>query len=75
MMTNIQVENPREISAKVMADSIQAIAEAMKRINQTRLTRRALVVLIHDQSGVGKKDIELVLNNLDQLGKTWLKNA
>jgi hypothetical protein len=67
------VENPSEVPVKVIAESIVDIAGAMRRINETRLTREAIVALIHDRSRVQKGIIHLVLNNLDQLEENWLK--
>lgn len=51
----------------------ERIADGMKAINSTRLTRKALVALIHDQSKVSKNTIEIVLNNLQDLEHDWLK--
>lgn len=65
-------ENP--VPAEVIADAIVEISKAMKALNSTRLTRRALITLIHDYSKIAKRDIEIVLNNLDSLEETWLKH-
>lgn len=56
-----------------LAKAIQDIAIAARKISATRLTRRALVTLIQAESKVPKRDIELVLNNLEQMDRTWLK--
>lgn len=69
----VQRENEEPIAAEIIANSIVAISDAMRRIESTRLTRTALVTLIHANSKVPKRDIELVLNNLDDLEHTWLK--
>jgi hypothetical protein len=61
------------VPAEVIATSIEQIAAAMRQINSTRLTRKALVALIHDQSKLPKRDIELVLTNLEGLERDWLK--
>lgn len=70
----VQRENEEPIVAEVIADSIVAISDAMRRIENTRLTRAALITLIHANSKVPKRDIELVLNNLSELEATWLKS-
>lgn len=71
----VQPANPEEqVPVEIIATSIQKIADAMAEINKTRLTRKALVALIHDYSKVSKRTIELVLNNMDQLAKIWLKD-
>lgn len=63
--------NPEPV--EVIAASVLAIADGMKKVNATRLTREALVTLIHDHSKVSKGTIRIVLNNLDSLARTWLK--
>lgn len=68
-----QKEGAEEVPAEVIAQSIVEIAQAFKRIEGSRLTRRAIVTLIQAQSKVGKTEIELVLNNLLELERLWLK--
>jgi hypothetical protein len=58
---------------EIIAAEISKIAAAMQALDKARLTRRALVLLINDHSGVNKRDIELVLNNLIGLQAIWLK--
>lgn len=62
-----------EMPVEVLAEEIAKISAAMKRMNETRLTRDAIVALIHDNSRVSKSIIKIVLNNLDSLEATWLK--
>ena len=62
-----------EIPTADIVAAIQEIAEAMNVINNTRLTRKAIVALIHDQSKVSKSTINIVLNNLTDLERDWLK--
>lgn len=62
-----------EIPAEVIAQAIVDIAAGMKKLNGTRLTRKAIVTLLHASSGVNKGTIEIVLNNLELLERTWLK--
>lgn len=61
------------VAVEVIEQSILDIAEGMRKINNTRLTRRALVYLIHMNSKVAIGTIEIVLNNLDALEQTYLK--
>lgn len=68
------VKNPEdEIPVEVLERSIVEIAEGMRRINATRLNRRALVALIQDSSGLPKTKIEIVLNTLGDLESIYLK--
>lgn len=63
-----------EVPAEVIAQSIEAIAAGMKKLNTTRLTRRALVILLAEQSHVNRGEVIKVLDALDALEKTWLKS-
>lgn len=69
----VQRTGGEEVPAEVIAQSIADIAAAMKILSSTRLKRDAIVTLIHARSKVGKRDIELVLNNLEYLEAVWLK--
>lgn len=66
---NQDAEEP--IAAEILAQAIIDISTAMARMNRSGLKRRAIVALIHDQSKVTKKNIEIVLSNLDALRKDW----
>jgi hypothetical protein len=59
------------VAAEVLATAIIDISDAMKKVNASGLKRRAIVALIHDQSKIGKREIEIVLNNLDCLRADW----
>ena len=63
----------QQIPAELIANAIIEIQKSMNEINKTRLSRKAIVTLIHAHSSVPKKQIELVLNNLDSLAHIWLK--
>lgn len=65
------VEKP--IAAEVIAQSIVDIAQGMKKLSGTRLTRKAIVALIHEHSKIARSTIEVILNNLESLETTWLK--
>lgn len=69
----IQKENEPEVPAEIIAQSIVEISKAMKVISQTRLSREAIIALIHDHSKVSKGVIKIVLNNLEHLENFWLK--
>lgn len=61
------------IAAEIIASSIVEIGEGMRRLNSSRLNRRAIVTLIKDYSGLPKTEIERVLTALDSLETTYLK--
>lgn len=58
---------------EVIAKAIIETAAAMRRIEASSLKRDTIVTLIHAHSKVGKRDIEIVLQNLTMLDTLWLK--
>lgn len=67
----VQDPSADPIGAEIIARSIIEIDNAMKQVMKSGLKRSAIVALIHDRSGIGKRDIEIVLNNLECLRKDW----
>ena len=67
-------ENEEEpMPVEIIEQAIIDIAAGMRKLNSTRLTRKAIVTLLHASSGVPKGTIEIVLNNLELIEHTWLK--
>jgi hypothetical protein len=60
-------------ATELIAQAIIDIAEGMRRLESSRLSRKALLVLISHQSKVPQRDINIVLNNLLDLERDWLK--
>jgi len=71
MKITVKQKNEAPVAAEVLATAIIDISDAMKKLNASGLKRRALVALIHDQSKIGKREIEIVLNNLESLRQDW----
>lgn len=71
----VKLDEKEPEPVEVMARAIIQISEAMAKISKTRLTRRALVVLIQANSGLNQGTINIVLDNLADLEKNWLKPA
>jgi len=70
----VQKDPANPVAANVIADSIVEIAKAMKTLNDSRLKRRAIIILLHNSTGgIPRRDIESVLDSLAQLEKEWLK--
>lgn len=65
----------KEVPVEVLATSIVAIAEGFKKLRAGRLNDKALVLLLAQASGVGKREVENVVWALDNLGETYLKKA
>ncbi len=68
-------ENPEPV--ELIASSIIGVAEAFEKINNSRLSRRAVILLLHDLIGptkINKKQIELILDNAPLLKKYYIKD-
>lgn len=63
----------KEIPVEILAKSISDIAKGMKQISESRLSKRALMLLIRDSSNVSLGEIERVLKSLDSLERVYLK--
>lgn len=74
----VQVVQPDEpIPTEILAASIVRVSEAAKKLLDGGLTKRALIVLIKDyvgqQSGIGTRDIEAILDALPRLKGYYVK--
>jgi hypothetical protein len=71
--TKIEVKQDPEapIAAEVIAKAIIDIDASAKAILTAGLKYETIVTLIHDHSGLSKRDIRLVLNNLTAMRQTW----
>ena len=69
------IQDPeKEVPAEVLAQAIVDISAAMKKIANSRLKRRAIVVLVKDNtSGVSIGAIQAVMDSLENLEQTYLK--
>jgi len=65
--------NSKPITKEVLATSIVAISNAVKKLYDSGLNRRAVVALIVDDTKLGKGTIETVLDSLLDLRKTYTK--
>lgn len=61
------------IPVEILAQSIKDISEGFKRMDASRLSRKALVLLISEHSGVGRNQVTYVLNTLAELERIYLK--
>ena len=71
----VPAEGDDPLPVEVIEQAIVDIAEGMKKLTSTRLTRKAIVTLLHAQcgQGIGKGTIEIVLSNLETMEHHWLK--
>jgi hypothetical protein len=59
-------------AAEEMVDSISAIAKGMKALFATRLSRRAIEILVATHSRVARDSVKDVLDSLEQFEEIWL---
>ncbi len=59
--TKVVQDPDKPVAVEIIAQSIVDISKAMKQIGNSRLEERAVVLLIHDLSGVSMGDIKKVL--------------
>lgn len=60
-------------TADELADAIDRIDAGIGALRATRLTQRAIVLLIKDRTGLPLREIEFVINALGQLKSAYLK--
>jgi len=64
-------KNP--LTKEVLATAIVQISDSVKRLYDSGLNRHAVVALVADDTRLGKKTIETVLDSLLDLRKTYTK--
>lgn len=71
MADNIKVKksDPPE-TREILAEAIVRLGEAVKKLNDNGLNQRAIILLLHDATHVGKTDIKEILGAIPRL-KAW----
>lgn len=65
-------ENPEPI--EIIAQAVIDVSDAFKKIENSRLSRRAIVLLIKDRcNGIGITEIETILNVVPKLKDYYIK--
>lgn len=59
------------IAIEILAKAIVDVSAAAKKMMKSGLTEEAIVLLIHDESGVGKPDIRRVLRSIPELAAKY----
>lgn len=49
-------------STEILAEAIVRIGDGMKKLTESGLNEKAIVVLLHDATGLSKRDIKTVLD-------------
>lgn len=69
----VRQDPEKPVERNILAQAIVDISRAAKRLADGGLNRDAVIVLLHDRSGIGKRDIGLVLAHLTQLEKEFCR--
>lgn len=70
----VSVDNDTEDPLKVIVSSLHKVAEGFDAINESGLSRRAVVLLLHDATRVGRKQIESILDAAPLLVERYTEN-
>jgi hypothetical protein len=71
MVKVIQTDPP--VEKEVLADAIVRVSEGVAALNKSGLNQRAVVVLLHDYTGLPMTAIRRVLNALPELKGMYCK--
>lgn len=64
-----------EIPFKILAQDIRKLSDSFVKMEQSGLTTRAMILLIHDASGVGKPAIKAALEGMERLKYLYLRKT
>lgn len=67
----IDQDEDRPIEKHVLAKAIVEMSASMKRLLASGINRKAIIVLLNDQTSLGKGTIAMVLDGLEQLAKEY----
>lgn len=67
------MSQPIKIHVESIADEVEILANAMKQLNNSRLSDRMILLLLKDATGLRMGDIKKVLKALPNLSKWYLK--
>lgn len=60
-------------TTEILAEAIVRLGEAVKKLDGSGLNRKAIVLLLHDATKVGKRDIEEILDAIPRLRGWYCK--
>ena len=72
--SHVSVDNDTEDPLHVIVSSLHRVSDGFDHINESGLSRRAVVLLLHDATRVGKKDIEAILDAAPLLVERYTEN-
>jgi len=67
----VKQDEQEPIAAEIIAKALIEISEATKKMLRAGLKYETIVTLVAAHSGVAKKDVRLVINNLEDMKEIW----
>lgn len=67
------IQSEKEVPLEILATSIQKISKSMDEIKKSRLTDRAIMVLMKDLTKLSERDIRRVMDSLLDLERVFIK--
>ena len=71
--SKIEIPPDENIPTEILAEEIVRLSKAAQALKNSRLTKRAILVLLKDSTGMSFAQIKLVLEALEDLEKTYVK--
>lgn len=69
----VKQDGEKPVEVEVLAAAIVEIGKAAKRLAQSSLNRKAVIVLLAHQTGIGQGVIKTVLDGISDLEATYLR--
>lgn len=69
----LTVQNDLEVGAEVLASEIEKISKAADTLLASRLSEKAIILLLSHHTGVPMKTCKLVLQGARELAKVYVK--
>ena len=70
---HLLTDERRETYLEIVASSVIKLADGIRKINDSGLTQRAIVLLLHDATGVNKKEIVKILEAAPLLAERYVR--
>lgn len=70
----VQPDEPAQrVTYEILATAVKELAQGVKKLRASPLNDRAIILLLHDATGISKRDIQTMLDSMENLERTYLK--
>lgn len=67
----VKQNTDKPVEKEILAESIVKISSAFKALQKSGLNKKAIIVLVQDQTKLPKRDIQLVIDSLAYLQRAY----